>query len=122
MAMTAFETATLAFQKATVAFQESTMRFQESTIGFQNASLELQRDGLYLQEAAIYVQAGVGLLQAALIGYGLWMMHRASTDRNRLMDEERVRADRRHEEAMTALKELIARTASPSSPPGASAA
>ena len=69
MAMTAFETATLAFQKATVAFQES-------TIGFQNASLELQREGLYLQEAAIYANAGVGLLQAALIGYGLYMMQR----------------------------------------------
>ncbi len=122
MAMTAFETATLAFQKATVAFQESTMRFQESTIGFQNASLELQREGLYLQEAAIYVQAGVGLLQAALIGYGLYMMHCASRDRNKAMDDDRRQADQRHDEAMTALKELIVRTAPPASPSGPAAA
>ena len=96
---------------------------------FETATLAHQVSALGLQRLAIYVQAGVGLLQAALIGYGLYMMHRASRDRNRLMDEERVRADRRHEEAgdrheeaMTALKELIARTAPPASPSGPAAA
>ena len=89
---------------------------------FETATLAHQVAALGLQRLAIYVQAGVGLLQAALIGYGLYMMHRASRDRNKAMDDDRANADKRHEEAMTALKELIARTASPSSPPGASAA
>lgn len=95
---------------------------------FETATLAYQASALGLQELAIYAQVGVGLLQAALIGYGLYMMHRASRDRNRAMDEERVRADQRHEEAgdrhreaMTALRALIARTGGPgpSSPPSA---
>lgn len=95
--------------------------FEIATIAYQNSSLDLQ---LY----AIWAQVGVGLLHAALIGSGLWMMHRASRDRNKTMDEDRVRADQRHEEAMrnheeamTALKELIVRTASPSPPPASPA-
>ncbi|MCY3753831.1 MAG: hypothetical protein OXG99_07055 [Alphaproteobacteria bacterium] len=82
---------------------------------------EFETATLAFQELAIYAQVGVGLLQAALIGYGLYMMHRASRDRNRAMDEDRVRADQRHEEAMTALRALIARTGGPgpSSPPSA---
>ena len=110
--------------------------FEIATIAYRNSSLDLQ---LY----AIWAQVGVGMLHAALIGVGLWMMHRASSDRNKLMDEDRGRADKRHqeamdnirtrheeamnesrvrhEEAMTALKELIARTAPPS-PPSASPA
>ena len=76
---------------------------------------EFETATLAFQELAIYTQVGVGLLHAALIGYGLWMMHRASKDRNRAMDEDRVRSDQRHEEAMTALTELIARTAPPRS-------
>ena len=132
MAMTVFETATLAFQQATIGFQESTVRFQEATVSFQNASLGLQEKALDLQELAIAAHVGVGLLHAALIGFGIWMMHRASRDRNRAMDDDRVRADqrhseamdnsaKRHKEAMAALKELIARTAGPgpSSPPSA---
>ena len=89
--------------------------FEAATIAYQNSSLDLQ---LY----AIYAQ----------VGAGLWMMHHASKERNNLMDEDRGRADKRHqeamdnirtrhEEAMTALKELIARTAPPS-PPSASPA
>ena len=117
--------------------------FEIATIAYQNSSLDLQ---LY----AIWAQVGVGMLHAALIGVGLLMMHRASKERNKLMDEDRGRADKRHqeakdwheqvmnhgrtrheeamnesrvrhEEAMTALKELIARTAPPS-PPSASPA
>ena len=99
--------------------------FEAATIAYQNSSLDLQ---LY----AIWAQVGVGMLHAALIGAGLWMMHHASKERNKLMDEDRGRADKRHqeamdnirtrhEEAMTALKELIARTAPPS-PPSASPA
>ncbi len=79
---------------------------------------------------AALAEAGVGLLHAALIGFGLWMMHCASRDRNKTMDADRVQADKRHkeamdnsakrhEEAMAALKELIARTVPPASPSGA---
>ncbi len=38
------------------------------------------------------------------------------------MDDDRRQADQRHDEAMTALKELIARTASPAPPSGTGAA
>ncbi len=88
--------------------------FETATIAYQNSSLDLQ---LY----AIWAQVGVGLLHAALIGVGLWMMHRASSDRNKKMDDDRRNADQRHEESMTALKELIARTAPPSPPSAAPA-
>ncbi len=119
--MTEFETATLVFQQATTGFQQATVAFQNATVEFQNKALELQEKALGLQEIAIYADVGVGLLHAVLIGAGLWMMHRASRDRNQAMDDDRVRADQRHEESMTALKELIARTAPPS-PPAASPA
>ncbi len=114
MAMTEFETATLVFQQATVAFQNA-------TVEFQGKALELQEKALDLQLYAIWAQVGVGMLHALLIGVGLWMMHRASSDRNKKMDDDRRNADQRHEESMTALKELIARTAPPS-PPSASPA
>lgn len=141
--MNEFETATLVFQKATTEFQQATVAFQNATVEFQNKALELQEKALGLQEIAIYADVGVGLLHAALIGAGLWMMHRASSDRNKTMEkrhqeakdwheqvmndgrarhEEAMNESRtRHEESMTALKELIARTAPPS-PPAASPA
>lgn len=65
---------------------------------------------LALQELSVWATVGVDLLHAVLIGCGLWMMYRASSDRNRAMDEDRRVADQRHEEAMTALKALIERT------------
>ena len=88
---------------------------------FETATLAYQASALGLQELAIWAQVGVGILHAALIGFGLWMMHRASRDRNTAMDDARVQADKRHEEAMTALRALIARTGGPgpSSPPSA---
>ena len=67
--------------------------FEIATIAYQNSSLDLQ-------SYAIWAQVGVGLLHAALIGVGLLMMHRASKERNKLMDEDRGRADKRHREAM----------------------
>ncbi len=67
--------------------------FETATIAYQNSSLDLQW-------FAFWAQIGVGMLHAVLIGIGLWMMHRASKERNKLMDEERVRADKRHKEAM----------------------
>ena len=77
--MTEFETATIAFQNATIAFQ--------------NASLW-----------ATYVQAGiagmVGLIQCALIVWGLRLMRQSARYR-----------DQQHEENMLALRTLIERAA-----------
>ena len=42
--------------------------------------------------------------QLIVISVGLWQMHRASTLRNKQLDQQ-------HEETMTVLKELIVRTA-----------
>ena len=71
---------------------------------------EFETASLALQELSVWATVGVDLLHAVLIGCGLWMMYRASSDRNRAMDEDRRVADQRHEEAMTALKALIERT------------
>ena len=89
---------------------------------------EFETASLALRELSIWATVGVGLLHAVLIGGGLWMMYRASSDRNRAMDEDRRVADqrheeaqteaqKRHEEAMTALKALIERTAPSRSAP-----
>ena len=94
---------------------------------------EYETASLALQELSIWATIGVGLLHAVLIGCGLWMMLRASSDRNRAMDEDRRVADqrheeaqqrhdeaqKRHEEAMTALRALIERTAPPRPGPAA---
>ena len=101
---------------------------------------EYETASLALQELSIWATIGVGLLHAALIGCGLWMLLRASSDRNRAMDEDRRVADQRHdearqrheeaqqrheevlqrhEEAMTALRALIERTAPPRPGPAA---
>ena len=93
---------------------------------YETATLALQEASLALQELSIWATVGVGLMHAVLIGCGLWMMHRASSDRNRAMDDDHRVADQRHEEvqkvaqqrheeAMAALKALIERTA-PSRP------
>ena len=58
---------------------------------------------LWLQELSIWATVGVGLLHALLICAGLWMMHRASSDRNRAMDAQERASQRRHDEAMGSL-------------------
>ena len=67
--------------------------FETATIAFQNASLW-----------AAYIQAGVaglvGLVQCALIFYGLKLMQRSNTDRQRQTDL----AEKRHEESLSALQ------------------
>ena len=74
-------------------FEAATISFQEATIAFQNATL-------YYQQAAIWTDAGVGVLQAGLIGLGLWIMDRTGKRREK-------REDARHAEAMRALEALI---------------
>ena len=67
--------------------------FETATITFQNASLW-----------AAHIRAGVaglvGLVQCALIFYGLKLMQRSNTDRQRQMDL----AEKRHEESLSALQ------------------
>jgi len=81
-------------------FEAATIAFQEATIAYQNASLVHQQSGL----TATYVQAGVagmvGLIQCALIAWGLKLMRQSARHR-----------DQQHEENMLALKALIERTA-----------
>ena len=92
--------------------------FETATIAFQNASLW-----------AAHIQAGVaglvGLVQCALIFYGLKLMQRSNTDRQRQMDLAEKRheeslsalqaqtglAEKRHEESLLTLRTLIERTA-----------
>ena len=80
---------------------------ETATIAFQNARIAFQNDSLW----ATYVQAGVaglvGLVQCLLIAYGLKLMQRSNTDRQRQTDL----AEKRHEENMLALRTLIERTA-----------
>ena len=53
--------------------------------------------------------------QLVVIGVGLWQMHRASTLRNKQLDDQHAETmtalNARHAESMTVLKELILRTA-----------
>ena len=81
-------------------FEAATIAFQEATIAYQNASLVHQQSSL----TATYVQAGVagvvGLIQCALIAWGLKLMRQSARHR-----------DQQHEENMLALKALIERTA-----------
>ena len=71
--------------------------FETATITYQIAALELQ---------AIATWSGlmIGLAQCALIAAGLWMMNRASNRRDRQIDQAEKEAERRHDEAMTALR------------------
>ncbi len=71
-----------------------------------------------------WIALGVGLVQCALIGYGLRLMSKSNDERagqTRAMREENqaqhaenmARLKGQHEESMTALKVLIERTARP---------
>ena len=58
----------------------------------------------------------VGAALCCLTWFGLRQMERASRQRDRQMENQRRDAERRHEEAMTALHALIERTAGPGPP------
>ena len=130
--MTEFEIATLAFQEATLAFQKSTLAIQESTLAIQESTLEIQKSALEIQESTLDIRrtglwiaaahVAVGLLQAAIVWYGIRAMQRATERRaDDARDEARRLAqadERRHTEVMQAfdlqrqaLETLIARTA-----------
>ena len=68
---------------------------------FQMATLELQR-------WSIYVAAGVGIAQCALIGCGLFMMHKASNHRDRVLDNQTKALDALLERTAVSTKSLEA--------------
>ena len=74
--------------------------YETASLALQQASVEIGRADVW----ATYVQAGiagvVGLIQCALIAWGLKLMRQSARHR-----------DQQHEENMLALKALIERTA-----------
>ena len=91
---------------------------RESTLGIQESTLAIRRIGLWIAAAHV----AVGLLQAAIVWYGIRVMQRATERRaDDARDEARRLAqadERRHTEVMQAfdlqrqaLETLIARTA-----------
>lgn len=112
--MTEFEIATLAFQEATLAFQEAalgireaTLEIQKSTLEIRKSNLEIQKSNLAVRKTGLWIAAAhvaVGLIQAGIVWYGIRAMQRVG-------DRRAQEQDQRHTEAMTALRELIVRTA-----------
>ena len=76
--------------------------YESATLAFRTASLAAQHAGLWIAAAHV----AVGLIQAAIVWYGIRTMQRTGEQRARDQDQ-------RHDEAMTALRALIARTAPP---------
>lgn len=123
--MTEYEAATLAVQEATLGFQETALRIQEASLAVQKATLDVQKASLRIQEATLSVQKAalalrasaltvakwqvaatlaIGIGQIAVVAFGIRAMTRAGERRAREQDQ-------RHDESMTALRELIRRTA-----------
>ncbi len=68
---------------------------------------------LQLQMWSIFVAAGVGILQCALIGCGLFMMHKASKHRDKVLDNQTKVLEallERTEDSARALRRLLERT------------
>ena len=80
--------------------EAATIAFQEATIAYQNASLVHQQSSLTATSVQAGVAGVVGLIQCALIAWGLQLMRQSARHR-----------DQQHEENMLALKALIERTA-----------
>ena len=81
--------------------------YETATLAFQAAQIEISRAGSWVALA----QVGVGLIQAVLIGGGLWLVQKTTSARE---DQHHAR----HEETMAALAQqgealhaLIERTA-----------
>ena len=72
---------------------------------------EFEIASLALREAALWATIAIGAGQIGIVWYAIRAMNRANDERAKDR-RERERADvQRHAEAMTALRELIARTA-----------
>ena len=106
-------------------YEIATIAFQDATIAFQNATLASRTLGHWIAIAQIAATFVIGLGQIGIVWYGIRAMNRASAERaqdraqaarvadQRDADTRQRDADsrRRHDEAMTALRELIVRTA-----------
>ena len=91
-------------------YETATLAIQQSRLAVQQAGLEISRAGLGISRAGLWIagaQVFVGLLQSALIAWGLNLMWRASKAR----DNQHQETKDRHEETMLALRALIERTA-----------
>ena len=73
---------------------------------FEIATLAARDAALWVAIAQIAAAIAIGLGQIAVVWYGIRTMQRAGEQRARDQDQ-------RHDEAMTALRALIARTAPP---------
>ena len=94
------------FEKATIAFQESTLAFQEASLAYQAAALGWTAPTI-VAAATSALSALAAIVAAAGIWYGIRAMVRANRDRAVILDRQREADERRHEEAMAALNELI---------------
>ena len=69
---------------------------------FEIASLDYQAATLAIREIGVWIAAAhvaVGVLQAAVVGYGIHAMIRANRDRAAQVDAQARAADRRHADA-----------------------
>ena len=71
---------------------------------YEAASLAVQQAALAAQQAAIWVAAAVGAAQCSLIGVGLYIMRRASIQRDALHQETMKALDSQHRETMASLE------------------
>ena len=78
---------------------------------FEIATLEISRIGLWISAIHALITLTVGVVQCALIWYGLRQMSRASAARDKQHEETMAALDTRHRESMRALEALIERTA-----------
>ena len=94
--------------------------YETATLAFRTASLAAQHAGLWIAAAHV----AVGLIQAAILWYGIRAMQRAGDRRAEEQDQRHTEAmqalDKRHAETMQvldvqrqALETLITRTAPP---------
>ena len=81
--------------------------FEIATFAYQEATLATRYAGLWIAAA----QVGVGLLQAAIVWYGIRAMQRAGAQRAREQDQRHVEAMTRLDQQGRALEALIERTA-----------
>ena len=81
--------------------------FEIATFAYQEATLATRYAGLWIAAA----QVGVGLLQAAIVWYGIRAMQRAGAQCAREQDQCHVEAMTRLDQQGRALEALIERTA-----------
>ena len=69
--------------------------FEIASLDYQAATLAIREVGLWIASAHV----AVGVLQAAVVGYGIHAMIRANRDRARQVDAQARAADQRHADA-----------------------